>query len=40
MPAKVGIDTSKVQAHSNTAAATNKAAMSGLVAEDLIKADD
>ena len=37
---KAGVDTSKFQAHSTRAAATTKAAMSGLTVEDIIKAAD
>ena len=37
---KAGVDTSKFQAHSTRAAATSKAAMSGLAVEDILKAAD
>jgi len=36
----VGVDVSKFQAHSIRAAATSKAAMSGLAVEDIQKAAD
>ena len=38
MPTKTGTDTSKFKAHSTRAAAATKAAMSGLIAEETMKA--